>query len=439
MIPRPTIRLAELAGAIALILLFVPVWPGALRLAVGLDLALLALALADLALAARPRHFAVERLVADPLSLGEENLVRLRIRSFAAARTRLAVRDDPPPEFGMVPPWHEVALEPHAETDEPRYHVRPRRRGDYGFGDIQLRVKGPIGLVHLEATVRAARAVRVYPNLIGIERWKLALRRQRLAEIGLHRVRKRGSGTEFEKLRPYAVGDEMRHVDWKATARRRQPITRSYETERSQTVMILIDAGRQMAPWVKDLSRLDYAINAALMLAYVAASRDDKVGLGVFADEVQAFLEPRKGARQYHRFMEALYRAEAQTTYTDFLSAFKEVRARQTRRSLVVIFTEIGDAESLRDLARALALFRPRHLPLVVALRDPSLAEIAARVPDEPDAVFESVVAREMIDDRTRAVRELERLGAHVIDGSPDEFSSAVISKYLELKAIGML
>lgn len=431
-------------------MLLAPLWPAAAHLALGLDAALVLAAALDLALAVRPRDVEVERIVADPLSLGEENLVRLRVRSFAKAPARLALRDDPPPEFVQggvggegesaraTARWHALQVAPGAEAAA-RYHLRPRRRGDYQFADVYVRSQGPLGLMRREAAVPAARAVRVFPNLLGIERWKLGLRRQRLEEIGLHIVRKRGSGTEFEKLRPYVLGDELRHVDWKATARRREPITRVYETERSQTVMILIDAGRRMAPWVRDLSRLDYAVNAALMLAYVASSRDDNVGLAVFADEVQAYLEPRKGARQYRRFMQALYRVEAEPTYSDYLAAFGRVRAKQKKRSLVVVFTEIGEQEALRDLVRGLAVFRPRHLPLVVALRDPSFAAIAAKTPESADEVYEKVVAREMEEERARAVRELERQGAHVIDVLPEEFSAAVVSKYIELKARGVL
>jgi uncharacterized protein (DUF58 family) len=187
------------------------------------------------------------------------------------------------------------------------------------------------------------------------------------------------------------------------------------------------------------LSRLDYAVNAALMLAYVASTRDDKVGLAVFADELQEYLEPRKGAQQYRRFMEHLYRIEAEAVFTDFVASFRAIATKQKKRSLVVIFTDVTDAESLRELARALGLLRPAHLPLVVALRDPSFAEMARAAPIAADGVYEKVVARELIEDRSRAVRELVRRGAHVIDVLPQDFSAAVVSKYLELKARGLL
>ncbi|HVY63064.1 MAG TPA: DUF58 domain-containing protein [Planctomycetota bacterium] len=436
---RPRARLALAFGVVSALMLLAPAWKGVIAVAVALDCALLAAAVVDALLAARPGDVEVERICADRLSLGAENLVRLRVRSFSPRPARLEVRDDPPPEVRDAPArWLEVAVTGRGEA-EARYHLRPRRRGDYAFGDAWLRSYGPLGLVRLERKVPAARAIRVYPNLIGIERWKLGLRRQRLGEMGLHVIRKRGTGTEFEKLKPYTVGDEFRHLDWKATARRRAPVSRVFETERSQTVMVLIDAGRQMAPWVEGLSRLDYAVNAALMLAYVASTRDDKVGLAVFADELQEYLEPRKGAAQYRRFMEHLYRVEAEAVFTDFIASFRAVATKQKKRSLVVIFTDITDAESLRELARALSLLRPAHLPLVVALRDPSFAEVARAAPAAADGVFEKVVARELLEDRSRAVRELTRGGAHVLDVLPQDFSASVVSKYLELKARGLL
>jgi uncharacterized protein (DUF58 family) len=436
---RPEPRLAALLGLAVLPLLAAPAFPDLVTVVLLVDAAIVLAAALDAWLAARPAEVEVERVVHDRLSLGAENLVRLRARSFSARPARIRLRDDAPPEMGGPPPaWLPLALAPRGEA-EARYHLSPRRRGDYRFGPVFLRSLGPLGLLHLERAIEADREVRVYPNLIGIERWKLGLRRQRVAEMGLHVIRKRGSGTEFEKLKPYAQGDEFRHVDWKATARRRAPVTRVFETERSQTVMVLIDAGRQMSTWVQDLSRLDYAVNAALMLAYVASTRDDKVGLAVFADEVESYLEPKKGAKQYRRMMEALYRVEAEPIYTDYIGAIRELARRQRKRALVVVFTDIVDAEALRDLHRALALLRRKHLALVVALRDPSFAEVARGTPASVDGVYEKVVAREVLEERSRAIRAIVRRGAHVLDIAPQDFSTGVVSKYLELKARGLL
>jgi len=436
---RPEPRLAALLGAATLPLLLAPVLPGVETVVLLLDAAIFVLAAIDLSLAAGPSEVEVSREAHDRLSLGVENLVRVRARSFALRPARLRVKDDAPPEIGGPRPgWLDLEVAPKGEA-EARYHLLPARRGDYRFGSIYVRSRGPLGLAHREHEAPAAREVRVYPNLIGIERWKLALRRQRTAEMGLHVIRKRGTGTEFEKLRPYVVGDEFRHVDWKATARRRQPVTRVFETERSQTVMVMIDAGRQMSTWVANLSRLDYAVNAALMLAYVAGTRDDKVGLAVFADEVRSFLEPKKGARQYRRCMEALYKVEAEPIFTDYPGAMRELVRRQRRRALVVLFTDIVDAESLKELHRALVLVRRTHLVLVVALRDPSFAAVARGVPESVDGVYEKVVARETLEDRARAIREITKRGAHVIDVPPEEFSTAVVTRYLEMKARGLL
>ena len=181
------------------------------------------------------------------------------------------------------------------------YHLRPTQRGDYEFGDIYLRVRGRLGMVHRLVRVPAARQVKVYPNMRETARFDLLARRGRLQQAGIRKARLQGAGREFESLREYQPDDELRRIDWKATARRGELISRQYEVERSQNVMLVLDVGRTMLAEVDGIQKLDYAINAALMLAYVATQSDDKVGLLVFADTVQTYLaaqeRPRAGLR----------------------------------------------------------------------------------------------------------------------------------------------
>lgn len=416
------------------VLLLSPLIPRIYLVVAAFDALLLAAVLLDFIRAPGARDIAIERDVDPRLSLGAENVVRLAARNLGTRPARLVLRDDYPPPFSSSE--EEMRLDVGVGLEnEARYRITPHRRGDERFLDIHVESTGGLGLARRAFSVAAAEPVKVYPNLLGVERMKLFARRRQLSLLGMHRVRKRGTGGEFEKLRPYAPGDEFRRINWKATARRRRPVTADYETEKSQSVLLLLDAGRRMAPWVEGLTKLDYAVNAALMLSYVASQNDDLVGLVVFSHELKTFLAPRKGRLQHRRIMERLYACEAEAAYVDYRKCFTEIASRVTKRSLVVVFTDVLDPDAAKDLEDALPLLRRRHQPLVVSLHDPGLTEIAERDPENQDELYESLVAREVYADRRRMVGEIARRGVHVLDAHPRDFSVAVVDRYLALKA----
>src|SRR5206468_2286045 len=181
------------------------------------------------------------------------------------------------------------------------YSVRPLRRGNYAFGDLNLRWLSPLGLLVRQARLPDAGAVKVYPNLLDVRHYDLLLRRNRLQELGLRHTRQFGEGTEFERLRDYQPDDDFRRIDWKATARRHTPIALEFQTKRSQNVIAVLDTGRMMQSAVARMSKLDYVVNAALLLGYVATGKGDKMGLLTFADQVSRYLGPRQGRGQFYR------------------------------------------------------------------------------------------------------------------------------------------
>jgi uncharacterized protein (DUF58 family) len=430
----PTERAVLIFASATGVLLLSPIVPRIYLLVAAFDALVLLLVLADFLRAPGMGDVAVERDVEPRLSLGAENVVKIRARNLGRHAARLVVRDDYPPPFTADIEESELSV-PAGDELEVRYKVTPHRRGDERFLDLHVESIGPLGLARRAFSVAASEGVKVYPNLLGVERMKLFARRNQLAQLGLHRIRKRGTGGEFEKLRPYVPGDEFRKINWKATARRGRPVTADYETEKSQSVLLLLDAGRRMAPWVEGLTKLDYAVNASLMLSYVASQNDDLVGLAVFSHEMKTFLAPRKGRLQHRRIMERLYACEAELAYVDYRRCFTEIASRVTKRSLVVIFTDVLDPDAARDLEEAIPLLRSRHQPLVVSLQDPGLEEVAERDPEDADELYESLVAREVYADRRRMVHEIERRGVHVLDAHPRDFSVAVVDRYLALKA----
>lgn len=387
----------------------------------------------DWRLAGRVDRFDVARVHDTKLSLGAENAVTVSVRNRARRGTRLTVRDEAPEEFkietrvleGEVPPlgtWTGV------------YHLQPLRRGDYKFGDLHLRWLGPLKLVVRQGRVKAAEPVKVYPNLLDVRVYDLLLRRNRLQEMGLRTTRMFGEGTEFERLREYLPDDEFRRINWKATARRNRPVTVEYQTERSQSVIAVLDTGRMMQSPVADIAKLDYAVNAVLFLTYVATGKGDRVGMMSFADDVSHYLAPRQGRGQFYRMLEVLYAVDATQVEPDYRKALTYLAVKQRRRALVVIFTDLSSGASMDSLVAQVSLLARSSLPLVVTISDPDIHAASKQKPSDSLTVYQRAAATQILDERRVALDTLRRRGVLTLDVPANQLSFSVINRYLELK-----
>jgi len=442
------IALAALGAAVFLL----GVWqPRLLVVGAAYNLALASALAADYLLSRRRRSefVAVRREVGDPLSLGASNVVSIRLHNRSRAPVRLIAKDQPPPALDHdARPFH-MLLQP-GEAAIARYHITPRAKGDYQFGDIGLRVYSPVGLFLQQIMFPAGQRVRVYPDLTAVARYDLLARRGRLLEAGIRASRYRGRGTEFESLRLYLPDDDSRHINWKATARRHEVITSQFQSERSQNVLLVLDAGRMMAGRVgglaaaesfpeaageREMTKLDYAVNAALMSAYVASAMGDRVGLLAFAQEVHAYVPPRPGRRQVFRILEQLYRLEPQLVEPDYDDAFRYLALRQRRRSLVIVFTDLVDPDSSEELLKHVGALHPHHLVLCCTLADPDLLASAHSLPQESGEVYGKAVALGLLADRHSALAYLRHRGVHLVDAPADQLTTETINRYLELKS----
>jgi uncharacterized protein (DUF58 family) len=424
--------------------------------ALGNLLLIAAMIFVDRALTPSPRDFQITRTNDSRLSLGADNRVVLRVENLGTRTVRALARDEYPPEFHadrviLTSPAPDakskhVQLAPCVPV-ELVYHVRPPHRGDYTFGDTNLRWTGVLGLMVRQARFKTSAPVKVYPNLLGIRKYELQARKGQLQEIGLRQMRMLGSGTEFERLREYQLDDEFRKIDWKATARRAKPVTREFETEKSQTIMSLLDVGRLMRPPVADpanpsgqgLAKLDYAVNAVLMLSYVAALRGDRVGMLAFADQVKHYLAPRAGRGQFYRMLATLYAVDSEPVESDYVRAFAYLGAKHKKRSLVVIFTDLATGIAADASVKQIAPLSPRHLVLLVAVSDPTVVQIAQQVPRDSVGVYERAVAEQLVDERMLLLEKLRRRGVLTLDVPANQLTVAVVNKYLELKARGRI
>ena len=402
-------------------------------LAVVVVLVAIVLAAVDARATPAPERVPVRR-VADPqLSIGVPNRIALHVVNPFRTPLRAVLVDAVPPSFDVDRRRIAVDL-PAGGESEPEYVTRPRHRGGFAFGDVTLRVRGPLDLVERQGTVAAAAPANVYPDLHEIRRYEVSLRRGLAYDAGQRRARLPGAGTIFERLREYLPDDDPRSISWTATARRGRPITVEYETERQQRVQILVDAGRMMSSTLAGLTKLDHAVNTALMLSYVAIAKGDEVGLLGFADTVRAYAVPRRGRRQFLRLTEELRRIDVTTTEPDYRAAFEFLRSRSGRRSLVVLFTDLVDVEASRALVAAVTRLAGNNLVLCCLLQDARLAEAASREPASTTELFERVVAEDVRDARARALAVMRRRGVHTIDVPADRLTVATIQRYLELK-----
>ena len=244
------------------------------------------------------------------------------MRSTAGIPLNLTILDEPPDEFTAVNTEHTLSVPAENRPVSVSYHVTPNAKGDYRFGDLYVKYCGVMGLIERVGKFDLGASVKVYPNLLETEKYDLLARRGRLQQVGIRSARLRGGGSEFESMREYVPGDEYKKIDWSATARRGKLITRQYEAERSQNIVLMIDAGRNMLQKVENMSKLDYVVNTALMLAYVAVSSDDKVGLVAFDAEVQAYIPPNKGRAQVYKILEKLYNLKAGLVESDYRRGF---------------------------------------------------------------------------------------------------------------------
>jgi uncharacterized protein (DUF58 family) len=385
-----------------------------------------------------PRRWTVDRRLAPALSLAAPNPVELRIRCESRRPVSVRCRDETEPDLAAQPQLLEL-LVPGGGEGFARYRCLPRRRGAMRFGRVVLRAAGPLNLWRRQCAVPLSTEVLVLPALHAVGRWEGRARRsgsERLGSRGRHRY---GEGTEFAAIRDYVVGDDPRRVNWRATARLGRPMTSQYEPERSRPIWLVLDCGRLMASGDGDLSKLDVALSSALLLAWVALSRGDRVGALAVASAPQPVVPPRAGRAHYRRLQEGLSRLRPELVDPDWSLAALELRRRQGPRALVVSFTDLSDPDMASRLAAAVGRLRPRHLPLVVTQRDLVLERERAQLPEGARAVYRRAAALRLLEERQLALDRLVALRVPTVDSGADGLGPALIDRYLDLKARGAI
>lgn len=431
--------LLTLAGFVALLALVARAAPGVLVVPGSLVAAALLAVWVTRLLGRRGAGVDIDvvRDAASAFSIGHAVPVVYRWRNAAGRAARLRVREIRPDLLGGLQPPRVVVVPPRGAVREEQT-IMPSRRGREDRGHFFVDSVGPLGLGLRRGTIELPWNVIVYPPMVSA-RLRASVARSLRHQLGQRPERQLGEGRLFESLREFVPGDDPRHVDWKATARRRKVIARQFEAERRQQVLIVMDTGRLLTADVAGVSRLDFAVQAALELASAAAQYDDNVGVMAFADGVQHFVAPHRGTAGLKRVLDVLAVLEPKLVEPDYPGAFRYLAVRNRKRALTVLFTDVIDRFASEALVANVATLRPRHVPLAVTLRNPDLDAVAGTRPNSGSGAYRKAAAEELLRARDDALGFMRRSGVLVLDVAPQRAAQAVVQRYLELKRRGRM
>ncbi|HYE55193.1 MAG TPA: DUF58 domain-containing protein [Chitinophagaceae bacterium] len=382
----------------------------------------------------RKMGISVRRETPDRFSNGDPNKVKLILMNRYPFVVTTQIIDEIPVQFQHRDFKLDLKLKPGEETVA-QYILRPVKRGEYTFQDIHVFTKTPLQLVVCRITQEARQVVKVFPSFLTMRQYEIKAHTSNLAEAGSKRVRKLGSSLEFEQIKEYVRGDDIRTMHWKATARKGELMVNTYTDERSQQIYCIIDKGRVMKMPFEGMSLLDYAINATLILSRVALIKQDKAGLITFSEEPGKILAADRKAGQMNSILEMLYSEETKFLESDFEKLYILMRTRITQRSLVILFTNF---ESLSGLERQLTYIRSiatRHLVLVVFFENTELKQLTESKVQNLEELYIRTIAEKFAYEKRLIVKELQKHGILTILTTPQRLTVDTVNKYLELKA----
>lgn len=425
---------AAILISIPIVVLPVPRW---LSL-IAVNLMLAALVARDIVDAPEPYTLRPQLVTPPVTTLGSPSSGVVRVHNPARRTVVIGIHIESLPSMGLEP--GRAVLSVDAGTWRTLdFTFVPSRRGSFVLGPLTLRSFGRLGLAGRQSRVSVTEPVKVYPALPGRQQVSLRLERARMLQAGERSTSIRGGGTSFDSLRDYHPDDEFRRINWNATARAAKPITNVFTVEKNQQVVLLLDAGRTMAASIQGITRFEYAIDASVAVADLAAHVGDHVGLVVFGRELIAMLPPRGGKAQSKRIVDTLFSVEPSLQASNYRSAFSALLSRYRRRALLLLITELMEYTSMESLFTSLPSILSRHLVMVGSVIDPTVESLSASLPTTSEEAYLKASASEAMMNRDLTASRLRSLGVTVIDRNPSELAGRLADEYLRIKAYGRL
>ncbi len=401
------------------------------------NLILIGLLSTDRILTPKESVLIIERISDDKLYFKDMNKIEFKVKNTYEKPLKIEIKDDfPSLHFNIHSSELFKTVQPGQE-ELFSYELIPSKRGSYVFQNIYLRYHGILGLCKKYAVIERPFEYKVYPNLKNISRYRLIVQKNRLLTAGNRKVSLRGMGTEFESLKEYVEGDDYRKINWMATARENKLIVNQYEAEKNQPVYILIDTGRSMSYSIRGYKKLDFSINAAIILSDIVNQKGDNSGLMIFNTEVSKIIPPGKGDSHRNEIMEALYHIEDTKLSSDYQGAFLELANRQKRRSIVFIFTDFETGEESKELIAAIPILSKRHVPVIITIENESLKAITLSDGNALKDTYNKAMAEELLLNRKNIIRSLNQSGILCIESPAEDFAINTVNQYLLLKQRG--
>ncbi|MFK7777352.1 MAG: DUF58 domain-containing protein [Gimesia sp.] len=414
------------------------VWQEAIPVGILICLGVFLLALVDLVVTPSLSAVEVHRDVNEVLSVGTQNSVKLWFINRGSVPLQIHVHDEPPMpchysdlpfDIKLIPNKHQYSI----------YHVEPLHRGKNRFRRVFLQMKSKLNLWTIYDERDIHQEVRIYPDIKAVRGVELLARRNRLAETGIKLSRLKGRGTEFDRLREYRRGDEFRSIDWKATSRHQELISREYVVEKNQNIIFLIDSGRSMCNEDEGVTHFDRALNAAILLSYVALRQGDTVSLMACSNKVERWVPPIRGANSIQKLIRQVYDLEPVYEASDYQMMAEQLQRRYRKRSLVVVLTHALDEVHLSHLGSALQRMRWPHLVLSAFLRNVPLQNRMNAIPETDREAFQISAAVDIVATQSSQIAALQKSGLMVLETLPENLSVNLVSRYLEIKARQLL
>ncbi|MEX0290676.1 MAG: DUF58 domain-containing protein [Flavobacteriaceae bacterium] len=386
----------------------------------------------------RARGVSGERIIPEKLSNGDHNPIKIRIINRYPFSISARIIDELPHQFQK----RDFELKTSLQKKENKffnYDLRPTERGVYSFGNLIVFVSSPLGLISKKYTFNKAQEVPVYPSFLQLRKYDLMAFTNRLFEYGLKKIRRIGHTMEFEQIKEYVQGDDIRNINWKATAKKSQLMVNQYQDEKSQPVYSVIDKGRVMKMPFEELSLLDYAINATLVISNIAIKKQDKAGMFAFSNGVENRVVAERRSSQMNLILETLYNLQTNFAESDFSRLYIDIKRHINHRSLLLLYTNFETLDALHRQLPYLQAISKQHLLVVIFFENTELTQFAEKQAETVHQIFQQTIAEKFVYEKKLIVNELKKYGIQTILTKPKDLTLNTINKYLEIKARGLL
>ncbi len=379
-----------------------------------------------------------ERILPDKLSNGDDNPIEIKLSNNYLFKTLVIIIDELPFQFQQ----RDFGLNSEIKSGSAKsysYKVRPTERGVYSFGSLNVFASSPLGLLSKKYTFDTSKEIPVYPSFLQLRKYDLIAFTNRLFEYGLKKIRRIGHTMEFEQIKDYIQGDDIRNINWKATAKKGQLMVNQFQDEKSQPIYSVIDKGRVMKMPFEGLSLLDYAINATLVISNIALKKNDKAGMFSFSNSIENRVAAERRSSQMNLILETLYNLETNFVESDFSRLYVDIKRNLNQRSLILLYTNFETLDSLNRQLPYLQAISKQHLLVVIFFENTELLEFADKKAESTQQIFEQTIAEKFIYEKKLIVNELRKYGIQTILTKPENLTINTINKYLEIKARGLI